>query len=105
MLAFLSGTPVILAFPPSLLLFALNLPCRLAAVSDALLGMVNSDLILPLPLLLLALNLLHRLGAATDALSGMVSTHRLLLLRRLLLPLFFHDHWFLCNFSLCISNE
>jgi hypothetical protein len=31
--------------PPPLLLFALNLPCRLAAVADALLVMVNSDLL------------------------------------------------------------
>jgi hypothetical protein len=39
---------VFLAFlpPPPLLLFALNLPCRLAAVADALLGMVNSNLLL-----------------------------------------------------------
>jgi hypothetical protein len=46
MLWFLSRAPVFLAFPPPppLLLFALNLPCRLAAVADALLGMVNSDL-------------------------------------------------------------
>jgi hypothetical protein len=37
--------PVFLAFlpPPPLLLFALNLPCRLAAVADALLVMVKSD--------------------------------------------------------------
>jgi hypothetical protein len=50
MLRVLSRTPVFLAFPPPspLLLLALNLPCRLAAVADALLGMVNSDL----PLLL-----------------------------------------------------
>jgi hypothetical protein len=48
MLRFLSRTPVFLAFPPPppLLLFALNLPCRLAAMVDALLGMVNSDLLL-----------------------------------------------------------
>jgi hypothetical protein len=39
---------VFLAFPPPppLLLFALNLPCRLAAVADALLAVVNSDLLL-----------------------------------------------------------
>jgi hypothetical protein len=43
--------PVFLAFPPPLLLFALILPCRLAAAADALSGMVNSDLLLlpPLP--------------------------------------------------------
>jgi hypothetical protein len=48
MLRFLSHAPMFLAFtpPPPLLLFALNLPCRLAAVADALLGMVNSDLLL-----------------------------------------------------------
>jgi hypothetical protein len=48
MLRFLSRTPVFLAFPPPppLLLFALNLPCRLAAVADALLGMVNSNFLL-----------------------------------------------------------
>jgi hypothetical protein len=51
MLRFLSSTPVLLAFPlpPSFLFFALNLPCRLAAAADALLGMINSDK----PLLLL----------------------------------------------------
>jgi hypothetical protein len=38
--------------PPPLLLFALNLLCRLAAVADALLGMVNFDLLLLLLLLL-----------------------------------------------------
>jgi hypothetical protein len=38
--------PVFLAFPPPLLLFALNLPCRLAATANALSGMVNSDLLL-----------------------------------------------------------
>jgi hypothetical protein len=45
MLRFLSLNPVVLAFPPPppLLLFARNLPCRLAA--DALSGMVNSDLL------------------------------------------------------------
>jgi hypothetical protein len=52
MLRFLSGTPVFLAFPPPLLLFALNLPCRLAAAADALSGMVNSDLLLLLHQLL-----------------------------------------------------
>jgi hypothetical protein len=53
MLRFLSRTPVFLAFPPPppLVLFALNLPYRLAAVADALLGMVNSDLLLLLLLL------------------------------------------------------
>jgi hypothetical protein len=52
MLRFLSRAPAFLAFPPPppLQLFALDLPCRLAAVADALLGMVNSDL-LPFPLL------------------------------------------------------
>jgi hypothetical protein len=44
---FLSRAPMFLASPPPLLLFALNLPCRLAAVADdALLGMVTSDLLL-----------------------------------------------------------
>jgi hypothetical protein len=39
-LRFLSHAPVFLAFtpPPPLLLFALNLPCRLAAAADALSG-------------------------------------------------------------------
>jgi hypothetical protein len=48
MLRFLSRAPVFLAFPPPppLLLFALNLPCRLAATADALTGMVNSGLLL-----------------------------------------------------------
>jgi hypothetical protein len=48
MLRFLSRAPVFLAFPPlpPLLLFALNLPCKLAATADALTGMVNSDLLL-----------------------------------------------------------
>jgi hypothetical protein len=46
MLRFPSCAPVFLAFPPppSLLLFALNLPCTLAA--DGLSGMVNSDFLL-----------------------------------------------------------
>jgi hypothetical protein len=58
MLRFLSRAPVFLAFPPPppLLLFALNLPCRLAAVADALLDMVNSDLLL-----------LHLLEVSQDA--------------------------------------
>jgi hypothetical protein len=45
MLRFLSRAPVFLAFPPPppLLLLALNMPCRLAAMANALLGMVNSD--------------------------------------------------------------
>jgi hypothetical protein len=48
MLRVLSRAPVFLAFPPlpPLLLFALNLPCRLAAAADALSGMVNSDFFL-----------------------------------------------------------
>jgi hypothetical protein len=48
MLRFLSHATVFLAFtpPPPLLLFALNLPLRLAAVADALSGMVNSDVLL-----------------------------------------------------------
>jgi hypothetical protein len=53
---FLSRAPVYLAFPPPLLLFALDLPCRLAAVAHALLGMVNSVLLLlllPVPLILM----------------------------------------------------
>jgi hypothetical protein len=52
MLRFLSCTPVFFAFPPPppLLLFALNLPCRLAAAVDALSGMVSSNM---LPLLFL----------------------------------------------------
>jgi hypothetical protein len=47
MLRFISGSPVFLASPPPppLLLFALNLPCRLAAVANALFGMVNSELL------------------------------------------------------------
>jgi hypothetical protein len=51
MLRFLSRAPLFLAFPPPppLLLFALNLTCRLAAVANDLLGMVNSDV----PILLL----------------------------------------------------
>jgi hypothetical protein len=43
MLRFLSRTPVFLAFPPPLLLITLNLPHRLGAAADALLGMVNTD--------------------------------------------------------------
>jgi hypothetical protein len=38
-----------LSSSPSLLLFALNLSCRLAAVTDALFGMVSSDLLHLLP--------------------------------------------------------
>jgi hypothetical protein len=49
MLRFLSHAPVFLASP--LPLFALNLPCRLAAATDALFGMVNSDLLLLLLLM------------------------------------------------------
>jgi hypothetical protein len=53
LLRFLSQAPVFRAFPPPppLLLFALDLPCRMAAVADALLGMVNSDFLLLLLLL------------------------------------------------------
>jgi hypothetical protein len=46
MLRFLSRGPVCLAFPPPLLLFTLNLPCRLEDAADALSGMVNSDWLL-----------------------------------------------------------
>jgi hypothetical protein len=48
MLRFLSRALVFLAFPPppTLILFARNLPCRLAAVADALLGTINSDMLL-----------------------------------------------------------
>jgi hypothetical protein len=51
MLRFLSRAPVFLAFspPPPFLLFALNLPCRLAAFANAPSGMDNSDLLLLLP--------------------------------------------------------
>jgi hypothetical protein len=51
MLRFLSRVPVYLAFPPPpfLLLFALNLPRRLAAATDALSGMGYTDLLLLLP--------------------------------------------------------
>jgi hypothetical protein len=52
---FLSHAPEFLAFPPPLLLFALDLPCGLAAVAHALLGMINSILLLllPMPLILM----------------------------------------------------
>jgi hypothetical protein len=62
MLRFLSRAPAFLAFPlpPPLLLIALDLPYRVVAVADALLGMVNSDLLLLL--LLKALNLLCDFG-------------------------------------------
>jgi hypothetical protein len=48
MLRFPSRSAEFLTFPPPppFLLFALNLPCRLAAVANALLGMVNSDYLL-----------------------------------------------------------
>jgi hypothetical protein len=48
MLRFLSRALVFLAFPPPppLLLFAINLPCRLATAADNLSGIVNSDLLL-----------------------------------------------------------
>jgi hypothetical protein len=46
MLRCLSRAPAFLAFPAPLLLFALNPPCRLAAVANALLGMDKSDLLL-----------------------------------------------------------
>jgi hypothetical protein len=52
MLRFLSRTPVFLAFPPPLLLFSFNLPSWLAAVADALFGMVNSYSLLLLPALI-----------------------------------------------------
>jgi hypothetical protein len=47
-LKFLSRALVFLAIPPPppLLFFALNLPCRLAAMADVLLRKVNSDLLL-----------------------------------------------------------
>jgi hypothetical protein len=71
MLRFLSRTPVFLAIPPPppLLLFALDLPCRLAAVADTLLGMVNSDLLLLLLLLVLrglAMELRHMINIRKD---------------------------------------
>jgi hypothetical protein len=46
--AMLCLSPVFLAFPPPppLLLFALKLPCRLAATAGVLSGMVNSYLLL-----------------------------------------------------------
>jgi hypothetical protein len=48
MLQFLSCAPVLLTFPPPppLLSFALKLPRRLAAVADALSGMLKTDLLL-----------------------------------------------------------
>jgi hypothetical protein len=48
MLRSLFHGPVFHAFPPPLpfILLALDLPCRLAADADALLGMVNSELLL-----------------------------------------------------------
>jgi hypothetical protein len=45
MLRFLSRPPVFLALRPPFLLFALNLPSRLAAAADAHSGMVKSDLL------------------------------------------------------------
>jgi hypothetical protein len=52
LLRLLFRAPWFLAFPPPppLLLFALNLPCRLATVANALLDMVNSGLLLLLRL-------------------------------------------------------
>jgi hypothetical protein len=52
MLRFLPCTTVFLALAPllPLLLFALNLPRRLEATADALLGMVSTDLLLLLPM-------------------------------------------------------
>jgi hypothetical protein len=48
MLRLFSRAAEFLAFPPPppILLLALNLPCRLAAMADALLGTNNSDLLL-----------------------------------------------------------
>jgi hypothetical protein len=48
MLRFISLAPVFLALPPPspLVLFALNMPCRLEAAADALLGSFTSDLLL-----------------------------------------------------------
>jgi hypothetical protein len=43
MLSFLSHAPVFFAFPPPLIVFALNLPCRLAAAAAFLSGTVDSD--------------------------------------------------------------
>jgi hypothetical protein len=62
MLRFLSCAPVFLAFPPPppLLLFAPNLPCRLAATADALSGMDNSNLLLLLLLPVANLQRLHK---------------------------------------------
>jgi hypothetical protein len=55
MLRFLSHAPVFLAcLPPTpLVLFSLNLPCRLADAADAFSGMANTDVLLLLLLLLL----------------------------------------------------
>jgi hypothetical protein len=49
MLRFLSSARVFLAFPspPVVQLFALNLPCRLAAFADALSSVGNSNLLFP----------------------------------------------------------
>jgi hypothetical protein len=51
MLQFLSRAPAVLAAlpPPPLLLFALNVPGRLAAATDVLSGMVNTDFLFLLP--------------------------------------------------------
>jgi hypothetical protein len=65
MLRFLSQAPVFLAFlpPAPLLLFSLNLPCRLADAADALWGMVNTDVLLLLLLQVIKLPNLLALAA------------------------------------------
>jgi hypothetical protein len=65
MLRFLSCAPMFLAYyppPPPLLVFSLNLPCRLAAAADALSGMVVYDLLL--------LRVLRVLPAFSEVLSS-----------------------------------
>jgi hypothetical protein len=58
-------------------LFALTLPRKLVAVADALLGMVDIDLLLLL--VHVCQDLQSRLEAGADALSGLVDIESLLL--------------------------
>jgi hypothetical protein len=67
MLRFLSRAQVFLAFPPPLLCFALNLPCRLTALADALSGTLNCDLFLLLQIVSSSTEQWHDVVAKREA--------------------------------------
>jgi hypothetical protein len=79
MLRFLLYTEAFLALAPPLplILFAVNLPCTLAAAADALLGMLNTDLHLLMGMCKASKRLLRlRDLVVLVAMSGFVSVKR-----------------------------